>query len=348
MQPKIISEIKSQIIEVPVIEETVRHVRKIEVVEVEKKVPKYEIEYVERVVEIPQIKIVEQYEEYEVVQEVAKYVPKKEFVSVPREVIRYEPKIETTFVEKIVEVLSRDQIIEIRKPYTVDQAVPYPVYKDREVSCVVAQKMIPVVRESTVELLDVEVCKFVPQVIPVDVYIPRPVQVPLIPVKKSDDIHSRVEVPAPQFNTLLVNLNSHLSCEERLIVDLPFRLGGDGNIPMLMSDQFNSTVTIASDQGGAFEQRGFEQRGFGQRDFEQRAFEQRAFDQRAFDQRAFERWGFEQRVCEQRACDQKFCDRRVCDPRFCDQRACKHFSCEQRGCQRMACRQAVPCEQRAF
>jgi len=254
MQPRIISEIKSQIIEVPIIEETIKHVRKIEVVEVEKKVPKYEIEYIERIVEVPRVKIVEKYEEYEVIQEVTKYVPKKEFVNVPREVVRYTPKIETTYIEKVVEVLSRDQIIEIRKPYTVDQHVPYPVYKDKEVGCVVAQKMMPVVRESKVELLDVEVCKFVPQVIPVDVYIPRPVQVPLIPVKKSDDVQSRVEVPAPQFNTLLVNLNSHLSGEEKLIIDLPFRKGGDGNVPMLMSDQYNSTVTIACDQS-AFQQR---------------------------------------------------------------------------------------------
>jgi len=248
LQPRIISEIKSQIIEVPVIEETIRYVPKREVVEVEKKVPKYEITYVEKVVEVPQIRIVDKIEEYEVIQEVVKQVYKKELVNVPREFIRYVPKVEMTYVEKVVEVISRDQIIEIHKPYIVDEEVHYPVYKDKDVVCVVAQKMIPVVRESTSEVLDIEVCRYVPQVIPVDVYVPLPVQVPLIPVKKSEDRQFRVQVPAPQYNTLLVNLNSHFGGDARLVSELPFQKGEDGNIPLLLADQYNSTVTISQQQ----------------------------------------------------------------------------------------------------
>jgi len=231
-----------------VIEESIRYVPKREVVEVEKKVTKYEVSYIDKIVEVPQVRIVDKYEEYEVVEEVVTHVPKTEFVDVPREFIRYVPKIETRLVEKVVEVFSRDQIIEIRKPYIVDQEAPYPVYKDKDVVCVVAQKMIPVVRESTVEVLDVEVCKYVPQVIPVDVYIPLPVQVPLIPVKKSEDRQFRVQVPVPQYNTLLVNINSHFGGDARLVSELPFQRGEDGNIPLLVADQYNSVVTISQHQ----------------------------------------------------------------------------------------------------
>jgi len=248
LQPRIISEIKSQIIEVPVIEERIRYVPKREVVEIEKKVAKYEYKYIEKVVEVPQVRYVDKFEEYDVVQEVVKKVPKKEFVNVPREYVRYVPKIETRVVEKFVEVLSRDKIIEVPKPYVVDQEAPYPVYRDKEMVCVVAQKMIPVVRESTVEVLDIEVSKYVPQVIPVDVYIPFGVQVPLIPVKKSEDRQFRVQVPVPQYNTLLVNLNSHFGGDVRLVSELPFQKGADGNIPLLLSDQYNSIVTISKEQ----------------------------------------------------------------------------------------------------
>jgi len=144
--------------------------------------------------------------------------------------------------------LSGDKIIEIRKPYTVDQEVPYPIYHDKEVACVVAQKMIPVIRESTEEQMQVEVCNFVPQVIPVDVYVPRPIQIPLIPIKKSEDHYSRVQVPTPQYNTLLLNLNFHISSDQRLVNDLPFRTDEGGKIQLLTSDQYNSTVTISREQ----------------------------------------------------------------------------------------------------
>lgn len=241
MMPRVVSEIRSQIIEVPTIEEVLKYVSKREFVEVEKRVPKVEFKYVERVVEVPQIRIVDQEEEVIEYREVPKYVSVVDVVRVPQEVVRYVPKIETRTVEKVVEV--HNQVIEVKRPYVVDREEPYPVYKDREVSCVVAQKLIPVVSESPDEFLDVEVTKYVPEVIPVDVYVPRPIQVPLVPYKKTNDSHRPVEVPVPQFNTLLINLNAHMNHNSRLINDLPFQKSSDGSVPLLVPDQYNSVVT---------------------------------------------------------------------------------------------------------
>jgi len=247
MAPRIISEIKSQIIEVPVVEDVVRYVPKIQVVEVEHKVPKYEYQLVDKIVEVPYKRIVDVFEEVEEIKEVVKYVPRIKEVPVPREVIRYVPKVETKYIEKIVEVISRTQIIEIRKPYIVEQKVRRAVYLDKEVACVVAQKVVPVIRESTHENLDVEVCKYIPTVIPVDVYVPVAVQVPLIPVKKDVDETARVEVPAAHYNSLLIGLNQHFGDDVELIQALPYIKSNDGTIPLLLPNEFSGVVTLTTE-----------------------------------------------------------------------------------------------------
>lgn len=242
LKPRVVSEIRSQIIEIPTIEEVVTYLTKKEYVEVEKRVPKVEVHYVQKTVEVPQIHIVDQLEEVPEYREVVKYMPLVEVVKVPQEVVRYVPKIEIKRVERCVEVPGKP--IEVKRPYIVERPEPYPVYKDKEVNCVVAQKLIPVVSESPDDHLDVEVVKYVPILIPVDVYVPRPIEVPLVPYKKSRDTHRKVDVPVPQYNTLLINLNSHMSKDSNLINELPFQKSSDGAIPLLVPDQYNSVITV--------------------------------------------------------------------------------------------------------
>jgi len=246
LAPRIISEIKSQIIEVPVVEDVVRYVPKIEVVEVEKKVPKIEVQYIEKIVEVPFVRIVDKIVEVDQVQEVVNYVPRKEEVPVPREVIRYVPKVHTNYIEKVVEVISSTKIIEIRKPYIVEQKVRRPVYRDKEVACVVSQKLIPIIRESNQEHLDVEVCRYVPKVIQVDVYVPVPIQVPVIPIKKNADEVTRVQVSSAQYNSLMIGLNQHFKDDTELIEDMPYLRSDNGTIQLLIPSEFSGIVTLAN------------------------------------------------------------------------------------------------------
>lgn len=176
--------------------------------------------------------------------EVLRYVSQQEYVSTPPEVIKFVPKVQVRQIEKIVEVPRiGGQVVQVSKPYIVEKEEPFYRYMDEEVECVVAQKMIPVVEASDEHTLEVEVNRYVPEIIPVDVYVPRPVSVPLIPVRKTPDEATRVNIPGPQYNTLLLNLNPHCAKDVRLAQDLPFKKNDDGTVPTLVGHPSLSRVT---------------------------------------------------------------------------------------------------------
>eukprot|EP01068_Selenidium_serpulae_P009008 Selendium_serpulae@DN5130_c0_g1_i13.p1 len=249
LAPRIISEINSVLVEIPEIEYVDKFVPKIEYVEVEKRVPKIVKEVVERIVEVPEVQYVEKRVVIEELHETIKYVPKHEVVEVPREVIKYVPVIETVQIERVVKVPRRDgKVIEVEQPYLVEKTERVPVYIDSEVACVVAQKLIPVVTPAHDVDLVIELNRYVPQMVAVDVYVPRPIQMPLIPVGRSEDQVQRVNIPDPQYNTLLMNLNTHCTNDPQMADDLPFKRNADSTVPALTADQYNATVTTLKDE----------------------------------------------------------------------------------------------------
>lgn len=102
-----------------------------------------------------------------------RHVPVRQVVDVPREVIKYVPKVETKIIEREVEVPG--EVIEIPRPYVVENKVVVPRFVDQEITCVVAQSLHPVISESETDFVDVEMREFVPYLVPVDVMVPRPV-----------------------------------------------------------------------------------------------------------------------------------------------------------------------------
>eukprot|EP01053_Blabericola_migrator_P012810 Blabericola_migrator_1__12809@NODE_825_length_6370_cov_320_094241_g582_i0_p3_GENE_NODE_825_length_6370_cov_320_094241_g582_i0NODE_825_length_6370_cov_320_094241_g582_i0_p3_ORF_typecomplete_len343_score57_61IMCp/PF12314_8/0_015IMCp/PF12314_8/5_4e12IMCp/PF12314_8/25IMCp/PF12314_8/1_2e03DUF1380/PF07128_12/1_7e02DUF1380/PF07128_12/7_2_NODE_825_length_6370_cov_320_094241_g582_i038934921 len=198
-------------VEVPVIEEVIRHVPRREVVEVERRVPRVEVEFVERIVEVPQIQYVDRQVEVPQVQEVVRHVPVRQVVDVPREVVKYVPKVETKIVEKEVEVAG--EVIEIPKPYTVENRITVPRYVDQSMTCVVAQSLHPVISESETDYVDVEMREYNPYLVPVNVVIPRPVARQLLAQKKREE-HRLVDIPVGHFNAILKSVNANLSDAE--------------------------------------------------------------------------------------------------------------------------------------
>eukprot|EP01068_Selenidium_serpulae_P009362 Selendium_serpulae@DN5211_c0_g1_i2.p2 len=78
-----------------------------------------------------------------------------------------------------------------------------------------SQKLIPKVYVSESDTLEVNVTKFVPFLVPVDVYVPVAVDVPFTPITEQPTIdHSPVDVPPAQFNTLLLDINPNLRDEK--------------------------------------------------------------------------------------------------------------------------------------
>lgn len=143
--------------EVPIVENVIRKIPKRQIVELPKIVPKYEVEYVERLVETPQVKYVDRVVEKPIPHEVIVSVPVVQVQEVPREVIKHVPKIVMEIKESQVNVPG--QVIEVPKPYIVENKVGVKRWIDKKVPIVVAQTIRPVVVESS-EKVDVDVCKF--------------------------------------------------------------------------------------------------------------------------------------------------------------------------------------------
>jgi len=214
-------------VEVPYVEEIVRHVPRREIVEVEKRVPKYEYEWTEKVVEVPQIQYVDKTVEVPQVHEVVRHVPRREVVEVPREIIRHVPKIETKVVEKRIEVPG--QVIEVPKPYTVENKVMVPHHIDKEVPMLVAQTVRPVLTESD-EFVEVDVVQYEPEMIPVDIHVPRGVKTEVVSMGVIEEHHRVVQVPHAQYNSMLRLLNPHINEQES---SLPFIQGPNGMVNFL-------------------------------------------------------------------------------------------------------------------
>ncbi|KAF8819433.1 alveolin domain containing intermediate filament IMC7 [Cardiosporidium cionae] len=154
-------------------------------------------------------------EEYEFPQssavndEFLRRVPRVEIVEVPQEITRYVPKIETKIVEQVVEVPGPEKI-PVPRPYCVDVQVIVPKYEDRNIPLIVSQNIVPEIQEVS-ETVEVEVVKYEPEISYVDVYVPRPVA---IPIKATGEVEQK-ELPSErvseeQLQIAMDEINPHL------------------------------------------------------------------------------------------------------------------------------------------
>eukprot|EP01071_Lankesteria_metandrocarpae_P007818 Lankesteria_metandrocarpae@DN4792_c0_g1_i1.p1 len=238
------AEITVRYVEVPVIQEVIKEVKKEEIVEVEKRVPRYDIEYLEKIVEVPYVEYIDKYVEVEQVHEVTRPVVTRKVIDVPREYYSYIPKIVgEKIVEKIIEV---PQMVDVPKPYIVPQPVPKAVPVTREVETLVAQTLRPVLVCDESESIEVGVRQYIPKVVCVDVYIPKPIDTPLKPLGKLRDSHRIVDVPTPQYNSLVQHLNPHLSHPNQLKgagETMQLRHAMDGSFPVLLPHEKVSVIS---------------------------------------------------------------------------------------------------------
>eukprot|EP00917_Polyrhabdina_sp_WS-2016_P007022 GHVP01015665.1.p1 GENE.GHVP01015665.1~~GHVP01015665.1.p1 ORF type:complete len:362 (+),score=62.42 GHVP01015665.1:423-1508(+) len=224
-------------VEVPTIQEVVTRIPRKEVIEVERRVPKYEYEWVEKIVEVPVVQMVDKHVDVEQIQEVIRHVPKREVVEITKEFVRHVPRIENKVVERRVEVPG--DIVEVPKPYTVENRVNVPQYIDKEVPFVVSQTIKPVIKEGGVEV-DVDVYDYQPQIIPVDIPVPKIIDSQLIPLGTGEERHKVVQVPAAHYNSMLKHLNGHLLSSENF--QIPY-VTENGSIPMLSENEFIQLVS---------------------------------------------------------------------------------------------------------
>jgi hypothetical protein len=209
-------------------------------------VPKTEIREVVKEIKVPE------YQTREVVQEEVTYEDKirtvERIIEEEREIEkkvkeRREVPVEKV-IQKVVDVHSTREervevpvYVEVDKPYTVERKVDVARYNRKDVPCVVAQKLRPVMREEG--KLKVETHTYEPVLYAVDVYVPKPVSNAIVPCGKIDETHQQVNVPAAQYNTLTHRLNPGL--EPQIINEVCLKTM-EGHVPMLPAGEIADIV----------------------------------------------------------------------------------------------------------
>ncbi|KEP63748.1 UNVERIFIED_CONTAM: alveolin domain containing intermediate filament IMC1 [Hammondia hammondi] len=108
-------------VEVPVVRTVETYVPKVVVEEKIVEVPKYIPEYVEKVVEVPEVQFVDKIVEVPEYQYEYKYVPKIE----TKENIIQRPKYETKYIEKVVEVAQVKEVVRYQDVEEVEEIIRY-------------------------------------------------------------------------------------------------------------------------------------------------------------------------------------------------------------------------------
>lgn len=222
-------------VEVPVVEEVTKtvNVRKI----IEKHVPKIETTEVTRTIDIPKLKIVEKTVEVPRVREVVKTVPVKRVVEVEHERVNHVTKVETKTIEKEVEVMG--EIIEVPKPFLIENRVVAPRFVDQPVPTVVTQTLIPRFVESDEYVIQVRLREYEPEVIPVDIFLPKPIDRNIVVTGNVTRDHVPVHVPLAQYNSLIAAMNNRTDDAESEPTDPAFWVNNmlvpnsAGSVPVL-------------------------------------------------------------------------------------------------------------------
>lgn len=171
------------------------------------------------------------------------------------------PKIETVVVEKVVEIPG--QVIEIPKPYVVENKIPVARFVDREVPTIVAQTVKPVITQAD-EKVDVDIFEYEPKVIVVDVHVAKPFTSTLVSRGVLGEEHRHVTVPAAQYNSLLKHMNGHLAGKADSLPFIKDHTGaisfidgsfGSVGVPLMPGAQLPTTTTIPTTSVTTFMQR---------------------------------------------------------------------------------------------
>eukprot|EP01055_Gregarina_sp_Pseudo9_P005955 Gregarina_sp_Pseudo_9__5954@NODE_965_length_2025_cov_29_670695_g905_i0_p1_GENE_NODE_965_length_2025_cov_29_670695_g905_i0NODE_965_length_2025_cov_29_670695_g905_i0_p1_ORF_typecomplete_len353_score93_88IMCp/PF12314_8/0_004IMCp/PF12314_8/0_0001IMCp/PF12314_8/3_6e03_NODE_965_length_2025_cov_29_670695_g905_i09661970 len=203
-------EVQIRYVEVPQVEWREVIVPKKEVVELTRRIPKVEIVEIEKIVEVPEIHEVAREVEVVHTEDIIRHVPRKEIINVPVEVVRHVPRPETVFREQVVNVPG--EIIEVPKPFVIENKVCIPQFHDKHVPTVVAQVARPMFRSLPSQQVDVVAKDCDPVLIKVVVPVIKPVRTPVWEGPRTDT-HTYVSVPPAEYNSLVHAVNRHMPLE---------------------------------------------------------------------------------------------------------------------------------------
>eukprot|EP00917_Polyrhabdina_sp_WS-2016_P016804 GHVP01036336.1.p2 GENE.GHVP01036336.1~~GHVP01036336.1.p2 ORF type:complete len:299 (-),score=66.77 GHVP01036336.1:3856-4695(-) len=176
-------------VEVPVREKIVKKIPKI--VTVEKRVPKEEIEYIEKVVEVPKTQVRETFVESEEILDEIVEIEKLEIIERPKIVHKVgEPRKEVKIVT--IEKTVAGPVLERPIPKIVRQKEILPSYTDCEVPVVFCQRVQPILSTDNNLEVEVEVRRYNPKIQYLEVFVPRAVRIPVQPTNAGEPTDQRI------------------------------------------------------------------------------------------------------------------------------------------------------------
>ncbi|PFH33765.1 alveolin domain containing intermediate filament IMC7 [Besnoitia besnoiti] len=144
----------------------------------------------------------------EVEREIARFVPSVQVVDLPLHLSYTVPEVKTRMVHYTFECPARGCSRLVPRAFPVDTPFIVPQFQDVRVPVVMSQTFVPELHESA-KIIQVPVARYVPKLVPVDVYVPRPVAVP-IKAEELRQVTKSAEVSPELLHQLSVEMNPHL------------------------------------------------------------------------------------------------------------------------------------------
>lgn len=217
---------------VPVEVEKIVKVPKTEIVWRTREVKRFEKVYKDRVIEVPKVKIVEEVVEVPEYVDDVKYIPRKKVIDLEYEVVTYVPKTEVEVRELAVEVPGSVIEVKVDEEITREETVTH--YNDTVTPVIVAQTFTPLVTETSEKVMKVPLKKFVPCIIPLEIFVPVAVDRQLISGTRETTLNaiSADLLPNRQYNTQVKQLNPNV--HDQQLASL-YRRDQDGSVSFLQT-----------------------------------------------------------------------------------------------------------------
>lgn len=138
---------------------------------------------------------------------------------IEREIVREVPRVQKVVREEVVHVPG--DLVEVERPYTIENRVRVPVFTASRVPTVYQQSVQPVMRNSAREI-EIPCKDYDPVLCKVLVHVPKPVPLTAIHEGKRTDTHRFMEVSDSAYNGLIRAANRHLPeefLEDLLVAD---------------------------------------------------------------------------------------------------------------------------------
>ncbi|PHJ25147.1 alveolin domain containing intermediate filament imc7 [Cystoisospora suis] len=142
-------------------------------------------------------------------EEVARFIPSAKVIDLPLDVVYSVPDVQTRIVNYTFECPAPGYTRLVPKVFPVDTPFIEPRFEDVNVPVVMSETFVPELQETS-KVVQVPVARYVPKVVPVDVYVPRPFAIPIKPVG-CRRVTKKATITPELYHQIADEMNPHLA-----------------------------------------------------------------------------------------------------------------------------------------